>query len=129
MDVSRQDVMPELTRAIIGSAISVHRRLGPGLLEGTYRACLLKQLATDGLDARSEVPMPMIYDGVTLDVGYRADIVVGDRVLLELKSVEMLLPVHEAQVLTYLKHSGLRVGLLMNFNVRRLVDGVRRFVR
>ena len=121
--------MPELTRAIIGSAISVHRRLGPGLLEGTYRACLLKQLATDGLDARSEVPMPMIYDGVTLDVGYRADIVVGDRVLLELKSVEMLLPVHEAQVLTYLKHSGLRVGLLMNFNVRRLVDGVRRFVR
>ena len=73
--------------------------------------------------------MPMIYDGVTLDVGYRADIVVGDRVLLELKSVEMLLPVHEAQVLTYLKHSGLRVGLLMNFNVRRLVDGVRRFVR
>ena len=129
MDALHQDVLPDVTRAIIGSAIKVHRELGPGLLEGTYRTCLLRQLALDGLEARHEVPIPVVYHARRTDVGYRADVIVEDRVLLELKAVEQLLPVHEAQVLTYLKHSGLRVGLLLNFNVPLLKNGIRRFVR
>jgi|SRR5678815_619055 len=129
MDASKKDVLPELTRLILESAIAVHRELGPGLLEGSYRTCLLQQLASDGLSARHEVPIPITYKGVTTDFAYRADVIVEDRVLLELKAVEALLPVHEAQVLSYLKHSGLRVGLLMNFNAPRLMTGVRRFVR
>ena len=124
-----KDVSPALTKAVVGSAIAVHGELGPGLLEGTYRACLLRQLALDGLSARHEVPVPISYKGYTVDFGYRADIIVEDKLLLELKAVEAVLPVHEAQLLTYLKHSGLRVGLLMNFNVPRLVNGLRRFVR
>ena len=129
MSAIHQDVLPDLTRPIIGSAISVHRELGPGLLEGTYRACFLMQLAADGLAARHEVPIPLRYKGFPLDVGYRADVIVGESVLVELKAVEALLPVHEAQVLSYLKHAGLRVGLLINFNVPQLIKGVRRFVR
>ena len=122
------DVLPGLTKSIIGSAIQVHRTVGPGLLEGTYRACLVHQLRKDGMSVRHEVPIKVKYDGVDLDVGYRADLIVHEQVLLELKSVETLLPVHEAQLLTYLRHSGLKVGLLMNFNVARLVEGLRRFV-
>lgn len=129
MDDLREYVSSRLTHAIIGSAITVHRDLGPGLLEGTYRACLLEQLAKDGLKARHEVPIPVRYRDSTLDVAYRADIVVEERVLLELKAVEMLLPVHQAQILSYLKHSGLHIGLLINFNVPQLIKGVRRFAR
>ena len=129
MSAMNQDVWPELTKTVIGSAIEVHRELGPGLLEGTYRACLLRQLRLDGMQARAEIPIPIVYKGERTDFGYRADIVVEDRVLLELKAVETLLPVHEAQVLTYLKHSKLRVGLLLNFNVALLKNGIRRFVR
>jgi GxxExxY protein len=125
----REDILPDLTRAILGSAITVHRDLGPGLLEGTYRACLMRQLATDGLAAAHEVSIPMRYQGTPIDQAYRADIIVEKQVLLELKAVEALLPIHQAQVLSYLKHSRLRVGLLINFNVPRLVQGVRRFVR
>ena len=110
MSAIHSDVLPILTRAVIGSAITAHRQLGPGLLESTYRTCLLRQLATDGLVARHEVPLPIKYGGFTMDFGYRADIIVEDRVLLELKAVEALLPIHEAQILTYLKHSGIRVG-------------------
>ena len=124
----RVDVLPDLTKSIIGSAIHVHRVLGPGLLEGTYRACLLHQLAKDGFKVRQEVPVRVRYEDVILDAGYRADLIVDDQVLLELKAVEELLPVHGAQVLTYLKHSHLKVGLLINFNAPRLVDGLRRFV-
>lgn len=129
MSAIQRNVLPELTGAVLGSAIAVHRKLGPGLLEGTYRACLLRQLADDGLAASHEVPIPIRYKGAVLDLGYRADIIVENQVLLELKAMEALLPVHEAQILSYLKHSGLRVGLLLNFNVPRLVSGVRRFVR
>ena len=118
----------DLTHEIIASAIRVHRKLGPGLLEGTYRTCLLKQLECDGLKARHEVPSLVSYEGQTIERGYRADIIVGEQVLVELKAVERTLPIHEAQVLTYLKHSGLRVGLLINFNVTKLVHGVRRFI-
>jgi GxxExxY protein len=122
------DLLPELTKSIIGSAIRVHRALGPGLLEGTYRKCLLHQLGKDGFRVRHEVPLSVRYEDVALDTGYRADVIVDDQVLLELKAVNVLLPVHGAQVLTYLKHSGLRVGLLINFNSPRLVDGLKRFV-
>jgi GxxExxY protein len=129
MDAKHVDVLAELTHAIVGSAITVHRELGPGLLEGTYRTCLLGQLAADGLSARHEVPIPLQYKGMNLNFAYRADVIVEDLVLIELKALEALLPIHEAQILTYLKHSNLRVGLLMNFNTTRLVNGIRRFAR
>ena len=130
MSANRYAVMPDLTRPIIGAAIAVHRELGPGLLEGTYQACFLRQLSADGLVARQEVPIQIRYKGIAVDeVAYRADVIVDGKVLVELKAVETLLPVHEAQVLSYLKHSGLRVGLLINFNVEQLIKGVRRFVR
>jgi GxxExxY protein len=119
----------ELTERIIGGALHVHKSLGPGLLEGTYRSCLLHRFAQDGLNARPEVPIPLSYDGLTLATSYRADIVVEDRVILELKAVDRLLPIHEAQILTYLKLANLRVGLLLNFNVTRLENGIRRLVR
>lgn len=123
------DALPEKTHAILGSAIEVHRAMGPGLLESTYRACLMKQLLLDGLAAEQEVAVPIYYKGEVLDSGYRADFVVDGKGLVELKTVDAILPIHEAQLLTYLKHSQLRVGLLINFNVRRLMDGVRRFIR
>ena len=119
----------DLTRRILGSAMEVHRRLGPGLLEGTYRACLLHQLAKDCIEARSEVPIPLRYNGLELEASYRADVIVENAVLLELKAAESILPIHQAQVLTYLKLSNLRVGLLLNFNVTRLQSGIHRFVR
>jgi GxxExxY protein len=119
----------ELTEKILHGAFRVHKSLGPGLLEGTYRACLLHQFARDGLVSRSEVPIPITYDGLSLETSYRADIIVEDAVILELKAVDRLLPIHEAQLLTYLKLANLRVGLLLNFNVPRLQSGIRRFVR
>jgi GxxExxY protein len=128
MAAKLEHVNPELTHAIIGSGITVHRALGPGLLESTYRACFLNQLAKDGLKAQQEIPIPLEYNDLHVRFAYRADIIVEGQVVVELKAVETLLPVHEAQLLTYLKHSGLRVGLLMNFNVPRLVSGVHRFV-
>ena len=119
----------EVTGRIIAAAIEVHRRLGPGLLESTYRTCLIREMADRGLQAREETPIPIQYGDRKIDVAYRADLIVDDTVLLELKAVDKILPIHEAQTLTYLKHSKLRVGLLLNFNVIRLVHGVRRFVR
>jgi len=127
MNVANTAVPAELTRAILGSAISVHRELGPGLLESTYRACLLKQLQADGMPVRCEVEIPIQYKGFEIESTYRADLIVDDKVLIELKAVEHLLPLHESQVLTYLRHTRLEVGLLINFNVRRLMNGVRRF--
>ncbi len=118
-----------ITRKVLSCAIEVHRQLGPGLLEVVYRACLLEELSNSGLSAQDEVPIPVTYKGKKLDFGFRADIVVEDCVLLELKSVEHLLPVHEAQLLTYLKLAGIRVGFLMNFNSVPLKNGIRRFVR
>jgi GxxExxY protein len=119
----------DLTQRIVNGAIAVHRELGPGLLEGAYRACLVHELGRAGLDVAVEVPVPIQYRGLRLDCGYRADVVVDDRVVLELKAVERLLPIHDAQLLTYLKLSGLRVGMLMNFNARTLKDGLRRLAR
>jgi GxxExxY protein len=119
----------ELTEKILHGAFQVHKSLAPGLLEGTYRSCLLHQFVRDGLMARSEVPIPLSYEGLFLETSYRADIIVEGAVILELKAVDRLLPIHEAQLLTYLKLADLRVGLLLNFNVPRLQSGIRRFVR
>ncbi|MGZ5072514.1 MAG: GxxExxY protein [Usitatibacter sp.] len=126
---SREDICPELTRRILGSAIEVHRELGPGLLESTYRVCLVHQLILDGHEVRQEIPIPTTYKGSVVDASFRADLIVDESVLLELKAVEKLLPLHEAQTLTYMKLCNLRIGLLINFNVRSLKDGIRRFVR
>ena len=118
-----------LSRRILACAIRVHRFLGPGLLESAYRLCLARQLEIDGLDFEQEVAIPVRYEGVDIECAYRADIIVDRSVLIELKAVERLLPIHEAQVLTYLRLSGMRLGLLLNFNAMRLKDGMRRFVR
>jgi GxxExxY protein len=117
-----------LTETIIGAAIEVHRHLGPGLLESTYAACLAYELSKRNLSFTMEVPLPVKYKEVTLDCGYRIDMVVAGTVLLELKSVETVSSLHEAQLLSYLKLSGLRVGLLLNFNVEILKNGITRRV-
>ena len=118
----------KLIERIIGSAIGVHRELGPGLLESVYEECLCFDLKQLGLAYRRQVPLPVVYRGTQLNCGYRMDIVVETQVILEIKAVEQLLPIHEAQMLTYLRLSGLRVALLMNFNTVALKDGLRRFV-
>ena len=118
----------ELTSQIIAASIEVHRRLGPGLLESAYEACLLYELHKRGLKAISQVAVPIIYDEVKIDVGYRIDLLVEGSVLIELKSVEKVIPLYEAQVLSYLKSSGHQVGLLINFNVTRLKDGITRLM-
>jgi GxxExxY protein len=118
----------KLTETIIGSAIAVHRELGPGLLESAYEACLSYELTQAGLKVDRQKPLPVRYRDVNLDCGYRLDLVVEDRVIVELKAVERLEPIHDAQLLSYLKLSGLAIGLLINFNVRFLRDGVRRLV-
>jgi GxxExxY protein len=115
-----------ITGQIVDAAMKIHSALGPGLLESAYEGCLLYELRKRGLNAVSQVPLPVVYDGVQIDVGYRIDLLVEDCVIVELKSIESLLPIHEAQLLTYLKLSGKKVGLLMNFNVTHLKDGIKR---
>jgi GxxExxY protein len=122
------DARDPLTEKIIGVAIEVHRHLGPGLLESAYEECLCYELKQSGVAFKRQVPLPVIYKGIRLECGYRVDLVVEDQVVLELKTVERLLPVHDAQMLTYLKLSGVRTGLLLNFHVPLLKDGLRRFV-
>lgn len=119
----------DLTERILACAIQVHRDLGPGLMEGAYRKCLVDRLETDGLKVEQEVPVGIDYHGRIIDMAFRADLIVEGVVLLELKSVAALLPVHGAQVLTYLKFLNLRVGFLMNFNVTNLMKGTRRYRR
>ena len=116
------------SKAIIGAAMSVHSALGPGLLESTYRACLAHELHLLGLCVRTEVPLPVAYKGVQLDIGYRLDLLVEEIIIVELKVVEKLLRIHEAQLLAYLKLSGLQVGLLINFHVPHLRLGIKRMV-
>lgn len=118
----------ELSDKIIGCAIQVHKSLGPGLLESAYLECLYYELSEIGLKVEKQKPLPLIYKEVKLDAGYRLDLLVEDKVVIELKSVEALNEVHIAQVITYLKLSGCKLGLLMNFNVLRLVDGLKRLV-
>ncbi len=117
-----------LTGHVIGLAIEVHRVLGPGLLESAYEECLCYEFAQNGIAFRRQVPLPVTYKEVRLDCGYRMDVVVEESAVVELKTVERILPVHEAQLITYLKLSGLRRGLLLNFNSAVLKDGIRRIV-
>jgi len=118
----------QLTETIIGAAIEVHRALGPGLLESAYVECLCHELALRGVPFVRELPLPLEYKGIRLDCGYRIDLLVADAVVVEVKAVEKLIPVHEAQLLTYLRLGGWRVGLLMNFNSPVLKQGIRRLV-
>ena len=128
MPTDSSDSLNSLTSEIIAAAIEVHRRLGPGLLESAYEACLAYEIRKRGFKALCQVGLPVIYDEVELDVGYRIDILVDDQVIIELKAVEKVIPLHEAQLISYLKLSGVKVGLLINFNATRLVDGITRRV-
>jgi GxxExxY protein len=118
----------ELTHKIIGAAIEVHRQLGPGLLESAYEECLARELTLRGIFYERQKPIPVVYKSVKLDCGYRLDLLVEHRVVVELKAIEQLTPIHEAVVLTYLKLSGNTLGLLINFHVAVLKDGVRRYI-
>ncbi len=126
--MSEKDHLDHLTAAIIGAAMRVHDELGPGLLESAYEACLAHELGTRGLGVERQRSLPVVYRGVSLDCGYRLDLVVDGCVIVEVKALENLLPVHEAQLLSYLRLSGLKVGLLINFHVRSLRQGIRRVV-
>jgi len=118
----------QLTGQIVDSAMRVHSQLGPGLLESAYEACLAHELQKRGVRTLRQLPLPVEYDGLRIDAGYRIDLLVEDAVIVELKAVEAINPVHRAQLLSYLRLSRKRVGLLLNFNVRRLRDGIERFV-
>ena len=118
----------KITESIIGSAIEVHKSLGPGLLESTYLACLSYELSKKKLDVKKQLGLPLVYKEIDLEIGYRLDLLVEDKVVIEIKSVECLTDVHIAQVLTYLKLSHATVGLLINFNVSRLTDGIKRLI-
>ena len=118
----------EISGKIIGAAIEVHRHLGPGLLESAYEECLCCELGLRGIEFKRQVPLPLNYKGLKLDCGYRLDLLVEDKIIVELKTVEAIAPIHEAQILTYLKLKGIHLGLIINFNVRLLVEGIRRLV-
>jgi len=122
MDINR------VSGLIIDSAIKVHTTLGPGLLESAYEACLKHELANKNLKVITQLTLPIIYDGITIDAGYRLDLLVEDSVIIELKAVEQLRPIHDAQLITYLKLSDKKLGLLINFNVTRLKYGIKRLV-
>jgi GxxExxY protein len=122
-ETRRKLLYEDLTEQIIGAAVEVHRALGPGLLESAYEECLCRELGLRGLKFQRQVPLPIEYKGVKLDCGYRLDLIVQDEIILELKCIERVLSVHEAQLLTYLKLTGKRVGLIINFNVAILVRG------
>ena len=123
-----RNTVQEISHAVITAAIRVHSELGPGLLESTYTACLQHELKKAGLRSDAQVGLPVVYDGVKLDLGYRIDLLVEDLVIVELKSVDAIAPVHQAQIISYLKLSGRSLGLLINFNVAHLKDGIKRFV-
>jgi len=118
----------ELSKRVIGSALEVHRELGPGLLESTYEQCLAHELKLNGIRFELQHPLPVKYKGVRLDCGYRVDVLVEDKLIIELKSVEQIRSIHEAQLLTYMRLAGVKIGLLINFNVTKLKNGIKRFV-
>lgn len=123
MDMRRAN---HVSGAVVNSAMAVHSALGPGLLESTYEACLLYEIQKRGLRAVQQLGLPVVYEGHRLDVGYRIDLLVEDLVVVEIKAVEALAPIHRAQLLSYLKLSGKQIGLLLNFNVARMKDGIVR---
>jgi len=118
----------QITHSIIGAAIEVHRALGPGLLESAYQECLAREFESRGIPFERERPLPLEYKGIRLDCGYRPDFLVAGLVIVEIKAIEALAPIHEAQLLTYLRIGGWKVGLLINFNVLVLKDGISRRV-
>ena len=126
--MTEKDRLDKITGSIIGAAIEVHRALGPGLLESAYEACLVFELAEQGLKIERQKPLPVVYREVKLDCGYRLDILVENAVVVEIKVMDRLAPIHKAQLLSYLKLSGCKVGLLINFNVKVLKDGIVRVV-
>jgi GxxExxY protein len=120
------DQLNKITEAIIGTAIEVHRALGPGLLESAYATCLVYELRQRGVKVLEQIPLPLVYKEVKLDCGYRLDLLVNDAVIVEVKSVDSLAPIHEAQLLSYLKLADCKIGLLINFNVKMLKHGIKR---
>jgi GxxExxY protein len=117
-----------LTGGIIGAALTVHKELGPGLLESAYQACLAEELRSQSINFRREVPVPLVYKGIQLDCGYRLDFLVEEQVIVECKAVESLAPIHDAQVLTYLRLTGKHRALILNFNCKQLRNGIKRLV-
>ncbi len=117
-----------LTESIIGCAIDVHKQLGPGLLESVYEKCLMYELKQKGFTVENQVAVPLVYKDIHLDCGYRLDLLVNDTVIIEIKSIDSLLPVNTSQVLTYMRFAEKKIGLLMNFNVKRFMDGFHRYV-
>jgi GxxExxY protein len=117
-----------LSKQVIGCALEVHRALGPGLLESAYERCLSFELSAANIPFQAQYPLPLEYKGIKLDCGYRADILIEKEIIVEIKSVEALLPIHEAQLLTYMKIGKIPIGLLLNFNVKQLKMGIKRFV-
>jgi GxxExxY protein len=118
-----------LTHGIIGAALDVHRELGPGILESAYQECLCFELATKGLSVQRQAILPVVYKTIKLDIGYRPDLIVENQVIVELKCIEKLIAIHDAQLLTYLRLSGLQRGLLINFQAQPLMKGIKRIVR
>ena len=118
----------EISKIVVDCALKVHRQLGPGLLESAYQECLFYELSKEGLMVEKEKPMPLVYDNVKLNVGYRVDLMINNKLIIEIKSVECLNDVHLAQILTYMKLSGCKLGLLINFNVALIKNGIRRVV-
>ena len=127
-EMTEKDRLDRITKTIIGAAIEVHRALGPGLLESAYEACLAFELVERGLMVEQQKPLPVIYRGIKLDCAYRLNLLVEGEVIVEVKAVDRLAPIHQAQKLSYLKLSGCKVGLLINFNVKVLKDGIIRVV-
>lgn len=118
----------ELSKVILGKAIEVHRTLGPGLLESAYQECLYYELINEGLKVKKEKALPIVYKEIKLDHGYRIDLLIENKVVIELKTVEFLTDVHTAQILTYMKLGNYKLGLLLNFNVKLLKEGIKRFI-
>jgi GxxExxY protein len=118
----------EVSHLVIKAALKVHSALGPGLLEGAYEACLAHELRKSGLQVQTQVPLPVVYDGVTLEIGYRIDLIVEELVLVKVKAIDDIAPIHQAQLLSYLKLSGKSLGLIINFHVSHLKEGIKRLV-
>lgn len=123
-----ENELNQFSEQVIAAAITVHKELGPGLLESTYEACLAHELLSRGIEVERQKSVPVIYRGIQIDCGYRLDLLVNRTVIVELKAVERIDNIHEAQILSYLRLSGFKLGLLINFNVRFLKDGIRRFI-
>ncbi len=128
MNTNDEYRLNSISGAIINCSIRVHKELGPGLLESVYEVCLMKELLAEGLSVKRQVALPVKYRGEKIDLDFKIDLLVEDEVIVELKAVDVILPVHEAQLLTYLKLAEKQLGLLINFNTKLLKDGIRRFV-